>query len=57
MPEQVSDRLLHPDRFDEWAQRWGPPADPLLWSNAMYLLASDAYSRATDGRSTEVNPT
>lgn len=37
LPEQVSDELLYPDRFDEWTQKWGPVASPLLWSHAMYL--------------------
>lgn len=37
MPEQVTDHLLAPDFVDEWVERWGPSADPLLWSEAMYL--------------------
>lgn len=37
LPEQVSTHLLHPERFGEWEQRWGPVASPLLWSHAMYL--------------------
>lgn len=37
LPEQVSAHLLHPECFDEWEQRWGPVATPLLWSHAMYL--------------------
>jgi GH15 family glucan-1,4-alpha-glucosidase len=37
LPEQVSDHLLHPGSFDEWAERWGPIANPLLWSHAMFL--------------------
>lgn len=37
LPEQVSTHLLHPGGFDEWEQRWGPVATPLLWSHAMYL--------------------
>jgi len=41
LPEQVSDHLLHPERFDEWRQRWGPVATPLLWSHAMFLDLAD----------------
>ena len=41
LPEQVSTRLLHPGRFAEWAQRWGPVASPLLWSHGMYLILAD----------------
>lgn len=37
MPEQVTDHVLAPDRTAEWLDRWGPIADPLLWSHAMYL--------------------
>jgi GH15 family glucan-1,4-alpha-glucosidase len=37
LPEQVSDRLLHPQHRQEWLQRWGPVATPLLWSHAAYL--------------------
>jgi GH15 family glucan-1,4-alpha-glucosidase len=27
-----------PERVAEWEERWGPVADPLLWSHAKYLL-------------------
>ncbi len=37
LPEQSQDHLLHPDRFDVWVARWGPPPSPLLWSHAMFL--------------------
>jgi len=37
LPEQVNDHLLAPDTEDEWIERWGPVATPLLWSHAMYL--------------------
>ena len=37
MPEQVADHLLHPEHLAEWEARWGPSADPLLWSYAMYI--------------------
>ena len=38
LPEQVSEHLLAPDRFNEWHERWGPIAKPLAWSHAMYLI-------------------
>ena len=41
LPEQVEDRLLAPDRLDEWLERWGPSATPLLWSHGMYLILAD----------------
>ncbi|MEV6155133.1 glycoside hydrolase family 15 protein [Nonomuraea sp. NPDC052129] len=41
LPEQVSDRLLAPERFQEWLDRWGTVATPLLWSHGMYLILAD----------------
>lgn len=38
MPEQVGDHLLHPESRQEWVDRWGPVATPLLWSHGMYLI-------------------
>lgn len=38
LPEQVGGRLLAPDRFAEWEERWGPVAAPLLWAHAMYII-------------------
>lgn len=37
LPEQVPDHLLAPDRRQEWIDRWGPVATPLLWSHAMFI--------------------
>lgn len=37
MPEQVADHLIDPAYVDEWVERWGTSADPLLWSYAMFL--------------------
>ena len=37
LPEQTSDILLAPGRRQEWIDRWGPVATPLLWSHGMYL--------------------
>jgi isomaltose glucohydrolase len=45
MPEQVRTHLLAPDREQEWIDRWGPSASPLLWSHAMYLIAVDELRR------------
>jgi len=43
-PEQVPRRLRKPDRFRPWVERWGPVANPLLWSHAMYVLARRALA-------------
>jgi GH15 family glucan-1,4-alpha-glucosidase len=37
LPEQVGGHLLAPERVDEWVERWGPVAQPLLWSHAMLI--------------------
>ncbi|HSL63829.1 MAG TPA: glycoside hydrolase family 15 protein, partial [Gaiellaceae bacterium] len=37
LPEQSQDHLLHPDSWQYWVDKWGPPPTPLLWSHAMFL--------------------
>ncbi|WP_084075672.1 glycoside hydrolase family 15 protein [Demequina sp. NBRC 110052] len=37
LPEQVPHHLLAPEHRQEWIDRWGPVATPLLWSHAMVL--------------------
>jgi GH15 family glucan-1,4-alpha-glucosidase len=37
LPEQVAVHLLAPEYEQQWIDRWGPSACPLLWSHAMYL--------------------
>lgn len=39
LPEQVPANLLNPEYHQPWLHRWGPVANPLLWSHAMYLTA------------------
>jgi isomaltose glucohydrolase len=48
LPERVAP-LLAPDRLDEWLERWGPSARPLLWSHGMFLAALEALDAAADG--------
>ena len=38
LPEQVTMEAQAPEMVEEWEQRWGPVATPLLWSHAMYLV-------------------
>ena len=38
LPEQISDHLLAPTFYSSWVKRWGKVADPLLWSQAMYII-------------------
>lgn len=42
LPEQTRGRLLHPECEQEWIDRWGEVATPLLWSHAMLLTLSEA---------------
>ncbi len=49
LPEQVGLHALHPERNDEWVDRWGPIATPLLWSHAMYLTLATALGFAGAG--------
>lgn len=37
LPEQSRDHLLHPEAYEDWVAKWGPPPSPLLWSHAMFL--------------------
>ncbi|HET9098233.1 MAG TPA: glycoside hydrolase family 15 protein [Candidatus Saccharimonadales bacterium] len=42
IPEQVQSIMLHPESYHEWVLKWGKPANPLLWSQAMMItLASE----------------
>lgn len=36
--EQIASHLRKAESLEPWINRWGPPAKPLLWSHAMYLL-------------------
>lgn len=42
LPEQTTTHAQEPTMVDPWVRRWGPVATPLLWSHAMYLIASEA---------------
>jgi GH15 family glucan-1,4-alpha-glucosidase len=40
LPEQTTEHLLAPAEYEPWLERWGPSANPLLWSHAMYMTLS-----------------
>lgn len=42
LPEQVTDHAQEPAMVEPWVERWGPVANPLLWSHAMYLISEAA---------------
>jgi isomaltose glucohydrolase len=41
--EQSQDYLLHSEEYEPWIQRWGQPANPLLWSHAMFQTLACEY--------------
>lgn len=45
LPEQVPQHLIAPGMRQEWIDRWGPAATPLLWSHAMFLRLGIALGR------------
>ena len=47
LPEQVDTHLLHPEHRQEWIDRWGTVATPLLWSHAMFLILADELGLGT----------
>lgn len=51
LPEQVDAHLLHPEHQQEWVDRWGQVATPLLWSHGMFLILADELGLLTGARS------
>jgi GH15 family glucan-1,4-alpha-glucosidase len=45
LPEQVNTVMLAPAFYDEWVERRGPIANPLLWTHAKYLIVQKVRSR------------
>ncbi|WP_406677386.1 glycoside hydrolase family 15 protein [Neomoorella carbonis] len=39
LPEQVPENLTSEAHYHYWLERWGPIANPLLWSHAMYIIS------------------
>jgi GH15 family glucan-1,4-alpha-glucosidase len=46
LPEQVPQHLIDPGSYQPWVARWGPIANPLLWSHAKYLILHHALQLA-----------
>jgi GH15 family glucan-1,4-alpha-glucosidase len=44
MTEQVTDRVNDPSMVQPWVEKWGPVANPLLWSHAMYLVLLEEWN-------------
>ncbi len=47
--EQFGGESRDPRHYNEWLERWGPPAADLTWSHAMYVILADAIARGTAG--------
>lgn len=55
LPEQVGEHLIAPGMHDEWVDRWGPVATPLLWSHAMFLRLGIQLGRIDPDRLTPID--
>ena len=49
MPEQTLEHVNDASMIDQWKALWGEPANPLLWSHAMYLVLNNAIEAECDG--------
>jgi GH15 family glucan-1,4-alpha-glucosidase len=38
LPEQVNHHIIDLKSYEEWVEKWGQSARPLLWSHAMYII-------------------
>ncbi len=52
LPEQLTVASLHTEQIGAWIERWGPVAQPLLWSHANYLSLYARMKRQQEGRYT-----
>jgi GH15 family glucan-1,4-alpha-glucosidase len=46
LAEQMSEHTLAPKHFEPWKKNWGPVANPLLWSHAMYILLAQSIEES-----------
>ncbi|MGO8723198.1 MAG: glycoside hydrolase family 15 protein [Acidimicrobiales bacterium] len=46
LAEQFGGERRDPVKYEEWFDRWGPPAKELLWSHAMFVIFNDVVARA-----------
>jgi GH15 family glucan-1,4-alpha-glucosidase len=45
LAEQVSGHALFPEHYAPWIKKWGPIANPLSWSHAMYVILVNAINQ------------
>ena len=53
--EQFGGEQRDPDHFAEWVERWGPPAQDLTWSHAMFLVLLDAIQKHENSNHVKIN--
>jgi GH15 family glucan-1,4-alpha-glucosidase len=46
LPEQVNEHKLAPGHYEPWVNKWGPVANPLTWSHAMYIILVNAIKES-----------
>lgn len=46
--EQFGGDARDPRHYDEWVERWGPPAADLTWSHAMYVILARVLETLDD---------
>lgn len=49
LPEQNLDAVLSKIFRPQWEERWGPVANPLLWSHAMYIILYSVLENSNAG--------
>ena len=45
LAEQVSEHTLQPEFYQPWIEKWGPIANPLIWSHAMYIILVNSIKK------------
>jgi isomaltose glucohydrolase len=53
LAEQFAGSRRDPPWYAEWVERWGPPAEDLLWSHAMFVVLSDELGLVSDHPASE----
>jgi len=51
--EQFGGERRDPRMYAEWVRRWGPPAQDLLWSHAMFVILNDELGAAEQAAVTD----
>jgi GH15 family glucan-1,4-alpha-glucosidase len=56
LAEQYGGDQRDPKHFEEWVERWGPPAQDLTWSHGMYIVLTKAIEDAERLRDERATP-